>query len=265
MHPGQLLRIVNIPISQIIESENGKAIAESLVNNAKQYNSTAIDAFIQHFQANKNSIENRWPAYKNAFIGRALTALNSQSPQLGRLLNKFAVVAFAAQIASECNLIEPLNFESLLEKLIKPATVFLSDTQAQSSLDIALNAVLQTIEKDESRFQSVYDDKPLSNRLGYFSTNNKGQKVYYFFAKSLKNLFTTINAKAAIQALFEAGYLASTAAKPKQFKAENHRVFTFDTNPPEQKKAEPEQIDLLKKPAQKTELQDCQIVFEDID
>ena len=265
LHPGQLLRIVNIPISQIIESENGKAIAESLVNNAKQYNSTAIDAFIQHFQANKNSIENRWPAYKNAFIGRALTALNSQSPQLGRLLNKFAVVAFAAQIASECNLIEPLNFESLLEKLIKPATVFLSDTQAQSSLDIALNAVLQTIEKDESRFQSVYDDKPLSNRLGYFSTNNKGQKVYYFFAKSLKNLFTTINAKAAIQALFEAGYLASTAAKPKQFKAENHRVFTFDTNPPEQKKAEPEQIDLLKKPAQKTELQDCQIVFEDID
>ena len=232
LHPGQLIRIVNIPVTQIIENPNGKAIAESLVNNAKQYNSTAIDVFIKHFQANKASIENRWSAYKNAFIERALTALNSQSAQLGRLLNKFAVVAFAAQIASECNLIDPLNFETLFEKLIKPATIFLSDAQAQSALDIALNAVLQTIEKDESRFQSICDDKPLSNRLGYFSQGLRGQKVYHFFAKSLKNLFTNISAKAAIQALYENDYLTSTAAKPKQFRYENHSVFTFDPNPP---------------------------------
>lgn len=166
----------------------GAVFSNHLANNAKAYYGTPARKFLYKLVKSKDDVIGKFYAFKDDFFNHL--EIDQADGQVKRAANRFCVVAFAGELATEWGITgwpEGMAtqgaftcFQSWLEER--------GGEQSQESIQ-SLKEIKSFIEQHgESRFTRWRDDGSKTiDRVGY-SRQEDGESIYYFFPETFRRI-----------------------------------------------------------------------------
>jgi putative DNA primase/helicase len=188
---GMEVRLVDLPadagqglglFEELHGFTTGKELSDHLQEASKRYFGTAARAFINHLvQQSESDLRNDWQSFKSAFLKMVNPA--DAKEEAGRVCDRFALVAFAGEMATESGITgwnegEATNAASLLFKewLSQRGT-------GRSDEEAALQQVRLFLEQhSDSRFRRLGggDERTIINQAGYVERNDDGEITTWY-------------------------------------------------------------------------------------
>jgi uncharacterized protein (DUF927 family) len=167
--------------------QDGKRFSEHIQQSAKRYYGTAIRAFLDEL-INGRRIQQAcisWREYKAKFEKDYLP--KDAKPEVARVLDRFALVGFAGELASKFNVTRwPENEATYAAAALFQRWWKARGTTGHSDEERAIAQVRAFLEKHgASRFQRRNDSgetltQTVINRAGYVDFNSKGEIDFYY-------------------------------------------------------------------------------------
>ncbi|MDP5130542.1 MAG: DUF927 domain-containing protein [Paraglaciecola sp.] len=226
---GQHVRLTSISAERqfgcfddLHQFKSGAALADFLNQACEQHYGHLGTAFVR-------KLVEASPADLKKDFQLILQNFNAQSGQLGRIAKRFALIAFAAELAIKWQLLPWQQGHALLlcQQLFD---VWLKSQPLGSHEDEAIvsDFVDYIARFKDSRFSELYDEEQrVMARTGYFENKNE-RFVYYIPSAGMKDIFPGKDIKRVVKALEAAGcYVVrgkNEAAVNKRIHGENKKV-----------------------------------------
>ena len=180
---GQEVRFVNVEANagcgfglfeDVHDFKGGAAFSKHLVECSKRYYGTAIRSFLRQLISNLNGIRRDAKAFMKQFIAEHVP--EGVSGEVGRVANRFALAAYAGEIASEMQITGWGEGEAT-KAAAKLLNEWLADrgTSGSSEEEKAVRQVRHFLElHGASRFQARGDEK-IVNRAGFKEVHESGE------------------------------------------------------------------------------------------
>jgi len=221
---GQTLRIANIQadtgkfgvFDNLHGFANGSQLADYLKEKAEEVHGSLGIEFLKRYIENHSESNERARFLRDEFKSRNQIVNESQ---VSRVLDRFALVAAAGELACEYGLVS-WEQDDAMKALTKCFELWLEDRgSGNTEAEEAVNVVKSFIERNEdSRFEALQTgSQPLSNQHSFspvirdragFKNHESRQDVYYIYPETFKTeVCKDVNSKTALAELKERGFL----------------------------------------------------------
>ncbi|HFA59299.1 MAG TPA: DUF927 domain-containing protein [Rhodospirillales bacterium] len=188
---GQAVRLVDLPVEAVFETADA---ADRLKAGLAEHHGLAGPAFVAWVAPRLESVRARWRSYDQEAVGLAAT------PEARRVRRRFALVAFALELAAEAGVV-PWAAEDGLRVAREAFGLWRQERAAGDEGARGILAVRDFILRHEARFQRQ-DGEPPRERAGWYRDGH-----YHFTDQAFREACAGANTRAVKRALKAAGLL----------------------------------------------------------
>lgn len=230
---------------------NGQAFSDYLRSASCSYYGTALRAFLAWMvESDFDEIRADWHDFKESFITSVIADRSKVPPEVPRVAERFALVAFAGEMATQAG----VTLWNLTEATEGLRTVFRQwlngrEGSGQSDVERGIRQVRKYIQNfEQSRFQKLWatDEDRINERVGFVKRNADEEREFLIFTDDFKSICKGFDVKAIANAMKEKNILLfdnlGNATKPEKINAKfsdrpgkaqrfyvvTERIFTFD-------------------------------------
>ena len=197
---GQLVRLVDLPIEAVFPDATS---ADRIKHGSAEYYGHAGPAFVEWLAGHIEAARTEWQCFDLERIGQAPTT------EAGRARKRFALVAFAGQLAARLGIL-PWSESNSLEAARFAYDLWQRQSKATDEGQRGIENVRAFIEANAARFE-VDDDQPPRERVGW----RRGD-LWHFTRDGFREACNGANEQATKRALKEAKLLHVSGSKPYQ-------------------------------------------------
>lgn len=195
---GQEVRVINLPADAekgfgLFEELHGFSSADEfarhLQRSARDYYGAPLRAFLRHVVSNQDALRRRYRVFETELLEEIL--LKNAASEVSRVAHRFALVAFAGELATEYGITGwEAEEATAAAKTIFQTWLDARGTSGSADEEIAMRQVRKFLElHGQSRFQrlGVTDEdsarralaEKITNRAGYVEDAEEGGLIYY--------------------------------------------------------------------------------------
>ncbi|MGI8495144.1 MAG: DUF927 domain-containing protein [Pyrinomonadaceae bacterium] len=224
---GQEIRVLDIPsdtgkfgvFEKLHEFSDGQSFANYLSSASRKYYGTPLREFLRQFiKINTKTVKDGWQDFQNKFVAKILPGAEKYPSEVYRAAARFALVAFAGELASQLQITK----WALGEATRAAETVFRAwfdnrTGRGSSDAERVISQVRAFIEAHGvSRFEMLsandesQDKNKITNRVGFIKKNYEGELEYLFLQEIFrKEVCKGFDYKFVCKILDERGFLLS--------------------------------------------------------
>ena len=219
---GQLVRVLDIPATgqrygafdDLHGHTDGQAFANYMKAEVAKNFGHPGPAFVERIIADPEGADEAARAFMNTIRKRGAT--DDMGGQVGRALDRFAIVGAAGELARAFGIV-PWGEGEAIDAALTGFRLWLSRRGSSEDAEAGeiVSAVRRFIEAHgKSRFERLGElknseyDETVINRAGYVARED-GERLYYIFDEAWKEVCAGLDSKSVVKVLDGAGYLAN--------------------------------------------------------
>lgn len=221
---GQVVRLLDVWATRqygawdnLQDYPNGAVFTDTLKHNARNHHGVAGVTFLEHLAADYDSLLNRYGQVK------ALPVFQAGDGQHKRAAARFALIAFAGELATEYGLTGWAEGQAI-EAAAGVLREWVAERgQGSDERDKALTAMADFIDQHgDSRFSDMETEAgaPVYNRAGWWRPHKEG-RLYLVNASGMREALTGQDFKQGLRHLSEAGAIIDQSHDKR---AKTHRI-----------------------------------------
>lgn len=206
------------------DKPDGAALSFHLRSASLKYYGTASREYVRFLtECDFDDLRRHWEQIKAKFVADCLKEVGEQSfsPEVGRVAQRFALIALAGELATEADVTGwPRGAAYEQTKLVFLRWFKARGGNTRSDEDKAFRQVVAFFEANEARFQDTeFPDNPPVNRAGYVRRERSGKtvtKTFYVLPENFRReIAKGFDFKFVAKLLVERGYLKTPKAENK--------------------------------------------------